>query len=97
MGTFRSRSHYFDPNYEPRIWPEEKAVAELLDTLQEEPSDEHRDAIVKTVGDLRSKVAELEALIREAAGCTDREWYSTVKRKMLVAVNGFARSGETKS
>lgn len=63
MGTYRSRQHsdYMDPSrYEPHIWPEEETAIELLEKLQEEPSDEHRDAIVKMIGDLRTKVAQLE-------------------------------------
>lgn len=31
------------------------------------------------------RAAELEALIQEAAGCTEREWYSTVQRKIRAA------------
>lgn len=40
--------------------------------------DGDRSALLQYVG-------ELEALIQEAAGCTEREWYSTVQRKIRAA------------
>lgn len=64
MGTYRSRQdsrrEYMDSsNYEPKIWPEEERAIELLDEITEGGGDESRDAIVKMIGDLRSKVVEL--------------------------------------
>jgi hypothetical protein len=60
MGTYRSRkegSNYFDPSgHGPHVWPEEGAVIDLLDKVQEESCDAHRDAIVKIVGDLKAQL-----------------------------------------